>query len=122
MTDLLQSVGRGWRIFCAVVCAIGAILFLLVAVVLSADMLRRGTFEQDGKPLWVGVVIVGILGLVTAYLSWRLARGRPSANGVTLLPTWFISAFGLLLLVGVVCASYGMRRPIFAFEGVFVAG
>ena len=47
-----------------------------------------------------------VIGFFTASAMCYFWRGKVSANGVTLLPTWLIQGFGWLLVAGLLFAGY----------------
>ncbi len=120
MADYLQPVVRAWRITSIVGCTLTALICLLLSLMLWTDMIRRHSFEYEGKPLWMGAAVVGGVGVAAAFIAWRLLRRRAAANGVTVMPTWFIQLFGLLLLVGLCFVAYHRGSVLFMFEGVFI--
>jgi integral membrane sensor domain MASE1 len=121
MSDYLQPVEKGWRIASIIGCTLAAIICLLLSVLLWADMIRRHSFEYDGKPLWLGAVVIGVIGAAAAFIAWRLRRRHPAANGATVLPAWFIQLFGVLFLVGQGFAAYHRGGTVFMAEGIVVA-
>ncbi len=120
VADYLQTVGRAWRIASIAACTLTSFVCLLLSLVLWTDMIRRRSFDYEGKPLWIGAAVVGGIGFAAAYIAWRLFRKQPAANGVTIIPTWFIRLFGVLLLSGLCFVAYYRDSALFLFEGVFV--
>ena len=121
MSDYLQPVGRVWRIASIICCAFTSAICLLLSLLMWTDMIRRHSFDYEGKPLWVGAAIVGVVGVVAAFVVWRLARRRPAANGITAMPVWFIQVFGLLLLAGICIFIYYREATVVMFEGVMIS-
>ncbi len=117
MPDYLQSAGRIWRVTSFLACVIAAAMCIFASVLLWTDMIRRHSFSFDEKPLWLGAVVIAVVGSAAAFIAFRLVRGEVAANGVTTLPLWFIRGFGLLLLVGVGLVAYDRRDPVLAIEG-----
>ncbi len=74
MTDYLRPVGRAGRIISVVGCTLVFLLCLLLSLLLRTDMVRRRSLEYEGKPLWIGAVMVAATGLAAA------------VTGVTVLP------------------------------------
>jgi len=120
MTDYLQPVGRAWRIASIVGCTVASIICLLLSVILWTDMIRRHSFLYEGKPIWMGAAILGVIGVAAAFIAWRLVRQHTSVNGVTVLPTWFIQLFGVIFFVGFCFAAHERRSPIFLIEGALI--
>ena len=120
MADYLQPVGKAWRLTSIVGCTLAAFLCLLLSLLFWTDMIQRHSFEYEGKPLWVGAAVVTLFGLAAAFIAWRLLCRHASANGVTVMPTWFIQFFGVLLLVGLCFVAYHKGSTMFMIEGVFI--
>lgn len=120
MADYLQPVGRAWRITSIVGCTLTSIICLLLSLMLWTDMIRRHSFDYEGKPLWMGGAVVGVIGIAAGFIAWRLVRRQAAANGVTVMPTWFIQLFGVLLLSGLCFVAYHQDSTLFLFEGVFI--
>src|SRR5438045_4215885 len=119
MPDYLQPIGRAWRITSIVGCTFTSIICLLLSLLLWTDMIRRHSLDYAGKPLWMGAAGIGVIGVAAAFIAWRLVRRLAAANGVTLMPTWFIQLFGVLLLVGLCFVAYHRGSVLFMVEGVF---
>jgi len=102
MADYLQPVGRAWRIASILGCALASVICLLVSLMLGTDMIRRRSFDYEGKPLWIGVPVFGFIGVAAGFIAWRLLRRQVAANGVTVMPTWFIQLFDVSLMGGFV--------------------
>src|SRR5437016_2674852 len=120
MTDYLQPVGRAWRIASIVGCTLTSIICVLLSLLLWTDMIRRHSLRYEGKPLWVGAAIVGFIGIAAAFIAWRLIRRHAAANGVTVMPTWFIQLFGVFVLGGLCFVAYHQGSLLFMTEGVFI--
>jgi hypothetical protein len=84
----------------------------LATIAMCAGMLSRGSLEFEGKPLWIGVIVVATLGVSAAWIAWRLSHDRISANGVTNIPAWFIQLFGVFLLVGGCTVAFTAHKPM----------
>jgi hypothetical protein len=123
VTDYLQPVGKAGRIVSIVGCMITAIVCQLVSIVVATDMIQRGSINYQGKPLWMSVLVLGLLGGAAAFIAWRLVRRHASANGITILPVRFIQLSGILLLTGLCFVAWYRGSVIFMFEAVpiFVA-
>ena len=67
---------------------------------------RRNSLYYEGRPLWLGVAFIGLFGMAAAFISRRLASRHVAPNGVTLIPTWLIQVFGVILVPGMVIAFY----------------
>lgn len=119
MTDYLQPVGRAWRVTSIVGCTLTSVICLLLSLLLWTDMIQRQTLHHEGKPLWAGAAVVGLIGGAAAFIAWRLIQRHAAANGFTVMPTWFIQLFGVLLLIGNCLVAYHRGSVLFAVEGVF---
>ncbi len=120
MTDYLQPVGRVWRIVNIVGCTLTSIICLLLSLLLWTDMIRRDSLDYEGKPLWIGAAVVGLIGAAAAFIAWRLVRRHAASNGITVMPTWFIQLFGVVLLLGLCFVAYHRGSALFVVEGVFI--
>ena len=120
MTDYLQPVGRAWRIISIVGCTLTSIVFLSLSLLAWTDMIRRHSLDYEGGPLWMGAVFAGVIGAAAAFIAWRLVRRNTAANGVTVMPVWFIQLFGFLLLAGLCFVAYFQGTALFLVEGVAV--
>ncbi len=103
--DYLQPVGNGTQRIAAIACLMAGLVATATTVVVVAGMIQRGRLDYNGKPLWVAAVICGLIAVACGWLTVRLAVGQ-SKNGVTVLPLWFIEAFGMLFLIGTVWVGY----------------
>lgn len=101
MIDYLQPVRDGLRRVAAAACLLAALVAATITGFVAADMMEKRRLDQDGKPLWAGVLVCGLIAAACGWFAVRLGRGR-SANGVTILPVWAIEVFGVLFLAGVV--------------------
>lgn len=120
MVDYLQTVGKAWRVTSIAGCMLSSIVCLIVSLVLWTDMFHRNSFEYEGKPLWMGAAVVGVIGIATGWISWRLVRRHAAANGVTVMPTLFIQLFGVLLLGGLCLAAYHRKSGLLLGQGVSI--
>jgi drug/metabolite transporter (DMT)-like permease len=91
----LRPVSDSWRRIAAVACTAASVLAFLAAFALAINMLWRRSITSEGKPIWLGVIIVAGLGILCAFMSLRLSR-RTSKNQVTLLPALLIQIFGVM--------------------------
>ena len=121
MTDYLQPVGRTWRITSIVACTLTSIICSLLSLLLWTDMIQRHSLDFEGKPLWMAAVLVAFTGAAAAFVAWRLVRRHAVANGITVMPIWFIQLFGVLLLVGLCLVAYYRGTVLFLVEGVFAS-
>lgn len=101
--------------------SIGAALFLLMFLALCIEAVRSHIFASNELGLPIALAIIGVLTFFSIHIAWRLWRGSLSSNGVTLMPTWFIQAFGVFFLAGIAFVAYhNPTYPLLA-EGVSVA-
>src|SRR5438067_12232872 len=103
--DYLQPVGDGARRLAALICLPAALIAAAVTGLFVADMIKTGRLEHEGKPVWVGTLVFGLIAVACVWMSIRLLVGR-SANGTTLCPIWFIEVFGAVFLAG--CVRIGL--------------
>jgi hypothetical protein len=88
---------------------------------LCIEAVRSHIFASNELGLPIALAIIGVLTFFSIHIAWRLWRGSLSSNGVTLMPTWFIQAFGVFFLAGIAFVAYhNPTYPLLA-EGVSVA-
>jgi hypothetical protein len=97
MSGHLEPLGQPTRTLAVVACAVAAIVALGMAAFVLAVLIQKGEFAPGGKPVWAGLLVLVAIGFASAWIAVRLSANR-SSNGVTILPFWFIEAFGLVLL------------------------
>ena len=122
MADYLQPVSDGMRRMTALVCISVALVAAAATGLVIAAMIRDGRLDHDGKPVWIGAVVCGLIALAFGWMAVRLWSGR-SANGVTVLPVWFIEVFGCFFLTCMVWVAVerGLDWGIVPAIGVAVA-
>ncbi|HEY1598664.1 MAG TPA: hypothetical protein VGG64_03630 [Pirellulales bacterium] len=120
MADFLQPVSRAWRLFGIVGSALSAIILLSLSLAVCADMVRQRSLYYEGRPLWLGVAFIGLFGMAAAFISWRLARRHVAHNGVTLIPTWLIQVFGIILVPGMFIAFHYTGFIFFLTSGAVI--
>ena len=118
MVDYLDPVSKVARISSIVCCTMASVICLLLSILFWTDMIQRNNFHYQGKPLWIGVASISVVGIFCAFIAWRLICRHTAANGITVLPTWFIQLFGVLLLIGLCFASYLNGNVLFLVEGI----
>lgn len=101
MADYLQPVSDGVRRIAALACLLASLVSGSMTCLVIAGMIERGRLDHNGKPLWIGAAICGLIAAATGWMTVRLWIGR-STNGVTVLPIWFIELFGLLFFIALV--------------------
>lgn len=117
--DYFADLGRGPRIAAAVAVAPFAAYLLLAAAITpiaASHFAWRGEWPMAWLMLGIGAGH-GLVGLVLAWLTRRLWRGRPAANGRTVLPTWLVGLFlfGALTPMGVgMCVALALEAWGFA--------
>jgi hypothetical protein len=110
--DYLDPVSEKSRRACVVALVTVSVIGGVATIGICASMLSRRSLEFEGKPLWAGAIVVGVLALTAAWLALRLSRNQLTANGVTLLPSWFIRLFAGFLLVGGCALAVHDNRPL----------
>ena len=120
MADYLQSVGKVWRLVSIVGCTLTSVICLLLSIMLWTGMIHRHSVHYNSKPLWIGAVIIGAIGVAAAFIAWRLVRRHSASNGITVMPAWFIQIFGVFLMIGLCLVAYFQGLSIFMIEGAFV--
>jgi predicted neutral ceramidase superfamily lipid hydrolase len=80
-----------WRERSSLVCAAASVFAFLMTAVLVIGTVARRSLEYEGKPIWIGVLIIATVGFYLAYVAKRISQNRqllPSA--ITNLPPWII--------------------------------
>jgi len=112
VADYLQPVGPWGKRFAIVAMVAVSLLGAILTARLVASMIERRSLHFQGKPLWVGACVVAVLTAASGWLAIRLLSGQRSINGVTVMPVWFIEAFGALFLVGMVVVLFTEHAAI----------
>jgi hypothetical protein len=105
--DYLSEAGKWLRVLSAVVLAPFALLFALAPVGCAVALVvftTRGEWNLVTAMAFAAAVN-GLIGAALVWLVVRLFRGRRAANGVTVLPLWFIQVVGVVLLPAAVYAA-----------------
>jgi hypothetical protein len=94
---------------------------LLLEYFMCSALFRRHSPTSDGTGLLLVITTgVAIFGFALLLVAWRIMAGKLSANGRTLLPTWFIQAFGAVMFVSSGMTSYLQGPAYFLLEGLMV--
>lgn len=100
-----------------------ATLFFLMVFALFAfggpkDMPARGHTDL----IVLVLLIFGLLSFFSGYLAIRLWSGSLSANGISVMPTWFIQVFGIFMAIGLGFAAYQQNSvPMLGGTSIVVA-
>lgn len=131
--DYFANLGRGPRVVAAVVLAVPAAYFLLVALVMpvpATHFALRGEWPLAWGMLGLGAGH-GVVGFALGWLARRLWRGAPSANRTTIFPTWLVGAFLIGFLTPIALGSsvffglYAVRAAEagdISLSGIWAAG
>jgi hypothetical protein len=111
MMDYLRPVSQKVRRASVVGLVAVSVVAGLLTIAVCADMLSRGSLEFEGKPIWDIAIVFATLGLIAAWIAWRVSHDRICANGATNIPAWFIRLFGALVLVGGCIVSFSEHKP-----------
>src|SRR5262245_10254569 len=104
--DYLADVGGAARIFAIVGLAVAFLVLGGIDSILVTLFIHGRVRPKDQRSLWSCVGLVGVLWLVSGWLLLRLVARRRSANGITLMPTWFIQLFGVVFAVALIFTSF----------------
>jgi hypothetical protein len=118
-TDYFAQVGRGPRLVAAVLLAPFAFYFMLAGLttpVAAVAFAAKGEWPFAGVLLRIGAGHA-LAGLGLGWLTRRLWRGRPSANGVTVLPTWVVAVF-LVTFLGPLSVGIAAVLAVGAYQAV----
>ncbi|MCU0857974.1 MAG: hypothetical protein MUC65_06185 [Pontiellaceae bacterium] len=102
-------VSRRARVFCAV----GAVLFSIfgwfLTLVLAWGLISERTACHNGKPIWIGCVILGYFSFALSWFAIRLiARPLPTDGSSTMMPRWFL-LFTIAFFAGCVLLTYVLK-------------
>ena len=83
--------------------AAGAVLGSLVGwfltVVLVGSLVEERTMYHNGKPVWIGGVILAYFSFALSWFAFRLIRQPLPTEGGTMMPRWFL-VMTIALFVG----------------------
>jgi len=121
MNKIAQRLDKILRRACASLLTVAAGLFSFILVGLSLHDAYHHRSGESELVFFEVLAIITALAFFSGFASWRLWRGSLSSNGATLMPTWFIQAFGGFLLVGIVYIGYSNPSWWIAVVGAIVA-
>jgi hypothetical protein len=116
MPDYMREVGGFVRVLSIVTLFLGTLicgtlLLLVVGILLS------GTFRfAGGVPVWPSALLFGFLTFASGWMLVRILTRARSANGVTMMPTWFIQLFGVAFAVGIIFVAIARKEPFILLE------
>jgi hypothetical protein len=121
MTNYLGEVSPAFRWLAIIALSLAS----LVLAALNIFVILCFTF-QDARdkilgPLIGSALVFGFLTVVSVWMLLRLISGKRSSNNRTLMPVWFIQAFGIIFAIGIIFAAFIAREFLFAIEGLSVA-
>jgi hypothetical protein len=123
--DYLQETNPAVRWVAALALAIVTLFFALMAFGGAIACAVVDFPPRDGaSPRAIMLLAAGVCGLLsccTGLMTYRLLSGQPSANGVTLMSTWFISGFGVLFFAALVWVAVVNDSPSLLVESGIVA-
>ena len=103
--EYLQPLGTTLRKIAAAVCFFaGAVTTLLLALASLGSMSSESTAKAT-PAIWFGLGVGTMLALLAIWMGIRLWKGVPSSNGVTHIPAWLITTFGVMLLASSVVVA-----------------
>jgi hypothetical protein len=106
--------------FALLACLAATFVGATVTVWVGAALIGQRVAQHQGKPLWLGVCIVALLTVAAGWLSIRLWSGA-CANGITLMPLWFIETFGALFLIGIMSLLFTEQAYLVPLEAGSIA-
>ena len=87
---LTQLVGRTTKLISTVACVIGALVGWLMTLLLAGRLIADRTLYYNGKPIWIGGVILGYFSFALSWFAYRLIRRPLPTKDGTMMPRWFI--------------------------------
>jgi hypothetical protein len=106
MNEKAQKLENILRCACAFLLTMAAAVLVFIFVGLCVYEARHHKAGGDELGFFGALVLVAALAFFSGFASWKLWRGGLSSNGVTLMPTWFIQAFGAFVLAGIAYTGY----------------
>ena len=119
MKTYTQSINHAWAYISVVFCISACLISLGLCSYLGYDMISKNYYLYKGKPIWVAFIILLIISLSTGYITYKLAL-KPSI-GITSIPPWFISIFGILFLIGQIFVYLSTNNYWFIIEGIVIS-
>ncbi len=89
---LTQLVSRRSKQVSIVLSIIGALFGWLLTIILVGGLIASQTLYHNGKPVWVGGIILGYFSFALSWFAFRLIRRPLPAEGETMMPRWFLIA------------------------------
>jgi hypothetical protein len=121
MNDYLQPVHAVIRCIAALFCLAASCIAAITTAFVVVTMIHAGRIvDAQGRPVWLGFIVCGLLALSTGWMSVRLWKGN-SPNGVTVLPVWFIEVFGGLFLIATIFLGVKNNVLLGSLTGLSVA-
>jgi hypothetical protein len=121
MNEKAQKLDKMIRWPCALLLTLAAALLGFILVGLCLREIHHHKPGDDELVFSSVLAVIAALGFFPGYASWSLWRGCVSSNGVALMPTWFIQAFGVFVLVGIIYTGYCNPRWWIVAVGIVVA-
>src|SRR5262245_18909361 len=120
MPEYLKEVGRTARLLSIVGLSLTTVILGLLTFLIVYDLASGRVPGRDRGLLTAAGLLFGLLLFASGWMLLRLLRRTRSANGVTMMPAWFIQAFGVLLGGGVLFAAIVGRQWLFTVQGAGV--
>jgi len=120
MPDYLKEVGRTARLLSVVGLSLTTFILGLSTFLIVYDLASGRVPARDRGLLTAAGLLFGLLLFASGWMLLRLLRRTRSANGVTMMPAWFIQAFGVLLGGLVLLAAIVGRQWLFTVQGAGV--
>ena len=92
MTEPTQLVSRTAKQCSIVGCIIGALVGWFLTIVLVWGLVAEHSLYYNGKPVWIGGIILGYFSFALSWFAFRLIRRPLSVDGGTMMPRWFLVA------------------------------
>lgn len=108
MSDYLKPMNRTVRWLAAAALAVAVLILAGILLLLAISPAQK----LDDTKLAVIIAVLGSLLVASAWMLVRLLRGTTTESGRTMMPTWFIRAFGVAFMAGVVWAAWFGNMPV----------
>ena len=106
MTEKFKGISRTGRVAGIVVGSVISALFVLLSIWSFVEMVQMRSFEYEGKPFWIGALIITFVALSASFITWKLFYQSNAVHGTVNLPLWFIRLFGVFSLALLSAAAY----------------
>jgi membrane protein insertase Oxa1/YidC/SpoIIIJ len=121
MTNYLGEVSPSFRWLAIIALGLASLVLAALNIIVILCFTFQDARDKIMGPLIGSGLIFGFLTVASVWMLMRLISGKRSSDNRTMMPVWFIQAFGIFFAIGIILASFITREFLFAFEGLSVA-